>query len=167
VPYIVRILNNKTHWEDDPANKSWLQSGEIRSDLLNDFETKDDCLSIYIIDEDNDIDIFRVISAIASTKDHFDKIDYTIFDISVLSGLKAKLEDNPGKTPDSYVNDLHSDVIEISADQRLLITKIVKQKGLRFRMSKNTVERYVIQYHKSGFINTSLMKPTLRGKLEA
>lgn len=166
MPLIVRVINNKIYWDDDLDNKGWLSPGEIRSDLLNDFATKDDCFSIYVIDEDKDHDIYRVLTAIASTKDYFDKIDYTVFDQDLLGGLNVKISDNLGKTPDKYVNELHVDVDELTADLRLLITKDVKSLGLRCRLTKSIVQRLIRENYEKGNIDISLMKPSLRSKLE-
>lgn len=112
---------NESAWLDD----GWEQD-IAPADSLQDLRTTDNALSIYLFPKDDGEQIERRIAvAMASTKRKIDHYEYVVFDGAVLEPLADQIQEQPGSTPDKGINDLHRDIVQLSAGQLAMLADAV------------------------------------------
>jgi len=99
VALFLRKLNNHSVWIQEPGELPWLDFGkDVPADLLNDLKTTGNKLSVYEVYEDQS-NLSRILSALASTRDSLNKIDFAVFDQGVCENLKIQKSQVHGRTP--------------------------------------------------------------------
>ena len=130
----LRVVRQR-RWATFP-DIEWIAPGETQADALLDLQTKDNRLSVFRVD--NDIDIQRVVIALAATRDHVANLDYAIFDDDELIARGIDITRTVGETPDQTANTLHHDIHNPDG-----ATNRVPSKNHRLRSShSNTPQRH-------------------------
>lgn len=144
---------------------SWLGQDEIPADPLADLKTTQNNLSVFYIKEDYS-NLNDVIAAIAATRDCAANFDYLLFDEEVCSELSVEIEDTIGATRDEDVNrKWHRDLMKLSADKLLKLSKVIYKKGERKRIQEKEIPKIIAEASLAGKIPIDTLKVNLRQKV--
>jgi hypothetical protein len=80
-------------------------------------------LSVWFLSDANrDADLNRLAVALTVRSGHCENFSYGLVDMDALSSLNLRMEQSPGRTVDSDVNQLHRDIVDPSVEQLAAIT---------------------------------------------
>ena len=160
---IVRKLNAKRNWDDEP----WLQEGDVQSAVSSRcLETKNNKLSIFVVDQ-GDEPVQRVVAALALTRDSLDVLDLAIVSERILDPCKIKKRiQSKGETPDPVVNAWHTDLAELSVTQVAVLAKEIKSQGTILRYQERDVISAIRTSLTRDWIDTTSVRQSIRGSLE-
>lgn len=143
---LVRKLDNKLWLAKDIAHERGI---EVQADSLKNFKTQQNGLSLYKLNDG--VTLERILVAIIA-KGSIDKIDYAIFDTSILDLLEIKYKSTLGETPDQGVNDLHVDLVDLSAEQLWLLALKIQEAGETGCIMKSKVNQALDESKSKGYI---------------
>lgn len=153
----------KAKWYKHEAVE-WLPPDRLQADTLSDLQTKDNALSIYLVQDDKS-DLERVIAALAAACDNLSNFDYALFDDAIIREASFKIANHPGETPDQTVNvTQHRDLIELTTDSVLLLARAIRD-GARERKPHSEVGELITRAVAEGHLTVEALKPELRKKL--
>jgi len=155
VSFILRKIR-KGRWHGSDVLK-WLPANELPADSLVDLATKDNQLSIYIVEGDRS-NLDRIIAALSANCDFISNFDYALLDKEVLDVIKIKMTNVKGETPDEEVNAVHRDLVELSASQILELAAAISAKAERGRLTNKQVLRVLANAVGSGHIERDKLK---------
>ena len=151
--FLFRKIQDKRFW-DKPSeeNLTWLPQGQIPASPLTQLRLTDDSMSIYEIEDIQD-GVNRVVAALAATRDHLDKLDYLIFEKSLLEGLGIDISERKGTTADDEVNQWHLDLENLTTKT---ITKLVDNLFYKCETGRKTaleIKDLISNHLEEGFLN--------------
>jgi hypothetical protein len=161
VPRFLRKIR-QARW----SRPAWLPDEELRADLLGDFQTKNDALSVWrILDDNSNLD--RVVVALAASCQSVSNVDYALFDESVLLGAKVSAEQIAGETPDEDANTAwHHDLVRLTAKDILRLADDLQRTAERGRYAEKQVRRLLLEAVSAGRIASDRLVPQLRESLQ-
>ena len=163
MPFILRKIR-KARWYTEGI--SWLEEGEIHADPLADLYTKDNELSIWLVEDDRS-NIDQIVTALAANRTHISNLDYALLDLRLLSSLNIKIKYTIGGTPDENTNALwHRDLVELSALKVVELAKMILAEAERKRIPEREVRRLMTGAVASGRIERTKLKESLRDKID-
>jgi len=114
---VLRKIDHKQLWNKKPEGDiaSWLQEGELPADALQDIQTDNNRLSVFLLEDGAPTTLERVIGALAAKRNHLAKFDYVLFGPALLAELGIELEATLGDTLDGAVNACHRDLVKLTA----------------------------------------------------
>jgi hypothetical protein len=107
-----------------------------------------------------------VLAAIACGRDSFTEIDFAIFDAQILGELGIESIKIDGETPDSFVNELHLDLPDLTADEIFELAKAIKNHGEIDRVLGKEVKISISKGIDEGYLQPEKMNQILYGKLK-
>ena len=126
MPKILRKVK-KANWRYD--DQEWLSVDEIQSDVLNDLQSKQNKLSIWIV-EDDESNLNRILAALSANRDNPSNLDYVLLDFEILEELGIKHERTNGNTIDEELNkQYHIDFKYLSTQKILDLSFVIKKSG--------------------------------------
>ena len=134
------------------------------ADPLADLKTRDNRLSVYLIERDNDPQLDRVLAALAAKYMKVDLINFALFDESVLKDLGLEYMQRPGDTFDHLVNRWHYDIVNLTARDLIAIAHALSD-AVRDRREKKEVGRMIVGGLRAGHIDPTQLLPELLSKL--
>ena len=156
MPLILRKLDKKASF----YAQEWLEDDDVQADALSSLRTKDNQLSVWLIDDDRS-NLNRVIAALASGRDHLDKVDYALIDRRFIDSLDIQVSKVDGRSPDMGANQhWHCDLARLSGKQ-LLALALGMRKGLVVREPKSKVRTAILESIDSGVVAKNAIKITL------
>jgi len=161
VPQLLRAIR-KSRW--NRTNCPWLALGEIQSDLLSDFETKNNTLSVWLIQDDQS-NLNEVVLALAINRDTISNFDYTIFDIDLMEILNIKLEVNEGNTPYNRANSWHRDLVELTINKIIKLAESLLEDAEKVRISEKKIANLIQVAVNNSQIDREILKPSISKKL--
>ena len=140
---ILRMI--RQHRWDRPANSDWLDDDDVPADPLADFaNTSENRLSVWLVDDDKK-NLRQVVAAMAAAREKLDKLDYVLFPRGYSDGAGITCEEVLGDTPDDQANVWHRDLVGLSANKVVALTKMVwKQDNDPKRISKTEAKELII-----------------------
>ncbi len=138
--------------------------GGLQADALKNFRTKENALSVYEVQNEL-TDIQRILAAIAGTRDNVQEVEYATFDSNLLEELEIKTNKIKGDTADDTVNNLHIDLIDLTAKQVCLLASSIQKAGELTRMLKKKIGKKIIEGLKEGYLNKNKINEKLLPKL--
>jgi len=118
--------------------------GSLQADALKNFKTTENKLSVFIV-ADGDKDLDRILTALASTRDSVDILDYALFEASILEKAGIKYDSNvQGATADNDVNRLHIDLINLTAKQIFDLADFIQNNGELKRITGSQVKKMLL-----------------------
>ena len=87
---IIRKITSKRKFDKPTAEQDWIKNGEIQVYFVTDLSTSLNKLSVYKV-EDPGVEIPKVITAIAATREILSNLDYIVLDLKTLNDLKEIL----------------------------------------------------------------------------
>ena len=125
--FLIRKIG-RAKW-DKKSGHDWnleLEKDEIPADALTiDLKTKENKLSFWQSETDQDVDLKQVVLAILSAGDRLDKIDYVWIKKDDLIADGLFLENTKGKTPVVNLIERHVDIIKLDYVRLGLVAKRV------------------------------------------
>jgi len=108
----VRLLRTikRGRWLKAPTGKPHRAPG----DALLDLQTRENKLSLWLIDDDGS-NLVEVVGSIALTRETFSQVDYVTFDLDLVEKLGLDLRETDGNTPVPAANSWHREAVELSA----------------------------------------------------
>lgn len=156
MPLVLRKTRDNLIWDDSTDECPWLDENDIASDPVTDLATKNNSLSIYII-QDNRSELSRCLSALAAQRMCLQKLDYILFDTTVIDQLQLRTDDQQGDLKDKEVNRLHKNIIELSASKLIQLTKAIMSNCHKDRLLDEEVAKIIHESVKNNWIKkTSL-----------
>ena len=157
---LFRKLQKKLFMDPQKAK----ELGGLQADALKNFTTMENALSLWEIQNElNDIE--RILAAIAGTRDNVQEVEYATFDSKILEELEIKTNKIRGDTADDKVNNLHIDIIDLTAKQVYLLASSIQKDGELRRILKNKIGRKITENLKVGYLDKRKIDEKLLPKL--
>ncbi len=160
MPLLIK-LDNKRMWD----RPDWLAAGEVPAEAVQDFRADGNELSVWYVEPDQS-NLDRVLTAIAANREHFEKIDYAVFDDAVVDRCGIAVQATPGQLPDEHANRTwHRDLVELSGRKLVSLAESIAV-GSAERRQMAQVKALLSAAARAGHIRKELMKAALAAKLE-
>jgi len=145
----------------DRPDAEWLPAGQIHADPLADLNTVDSTLSIWLVDDEANLD--RIATALAANRDDLDKVDCALIDEQVLAASGFSLEPSEGDTPDSEANKLwHRNVMKLSGDGLVHLATVILENMKRKGYGREDVQGLIAQGLASKRIDYAKLKKKMK-----
>jgi|SRR5713101_5990929 len=112
--YLLRKFSNKDAWAEVESSPLWEQGDCPAEALVQVFDTRGG-VSTWRVSTEEDVE--RVIAAQAFMRGTIGDFAYCLIDEEILRKDGIKLKNTPAKTMDKGVNDLHVDIVDLTAQQ--------------------------------------------------
>jgi len=168
MPFALRKLEYKILWNQPPTpeEEKWLGVGELRADALVDIATEDNSLSLYIFDDQSAVTLDRILGAVGATRNVVAKLDFAVFDVTLVEGIEITKVARPGKTPDAAVNAVHLDLMHLTATKLAALGNEIQRHAKIDRRQPKDMGRLINKHIKAGYIDSSIVDPTLLERLK-
>jgi hypothetical protein len=153
---------NKRKW--DRLNVPWLKPNQIQADPLGDLRINEGTLSVWQIEDDR-ANLDLVITALAATRQNFDKFEYGLFDQEIVTYLGLKVRISSGNTPIDAANDWHRDLIQLTADQALSLVKSMFDTLEKHRLYDDEVQTGILNAIQQGYLDLHKVNKSPRNKI--
>src|SRR5712691_1509995 len=117
---LIGVRENR--WHKDPA-RALLERGDVPADPIGDLRTTNNQLSVWeILPDRSNRD--RIVRALNIGKDHIADSGWLLFSSELLepAGIKAPVA-TPGRTKDKGVNHWHRDLVDLSGNLLVALTR--------------------------------------------
>jgi len=161
VPLLLRAIR-KSRW--NKTNCPWLAKDDIQADLLRDFETKDNTLSVWLVQDDRS-NLNDVLLALGASRDTASNLDYTIFDVGLLANINIKLEINAGNTLYAKANCWHRDLVELTANKIVKLAESLLKDAELERFSEKEMIKLIQDAVNNKQIDRTKLKPSIDKRL--
>lgn len=124
MPLLLRKVR-ENRWYKSEAER-WLQQGDVPADLLGDLRTQQNQLSVYEVLPDRS-NLERIVRALAlGTNSGLADTGWVMFDSDMLAAVGIGTSaSEPGDTQDKQVNQWHRDLVELSGNRLVALTKLI------------------------------------------
>ncbi len=122
MPYILRLINKNRWYRDNEI--PWLQEGDVPGDTLSDWSTRQNELSVWLVDDEFD-NLKRLESALAANRQKIDHLDYIIFSQEILDQAGLKYSFSEGDLADKTANSWHIAIQQLSINQLSDLVKLI------------------------------------------
>ena len=156
----LRVVRQR-RWATFP-DIDWIAPGETQADALVDLQTRDNRLSVFRAD--NDQDIQRVIVALAATRDNVANLDYAIFDDDELVAQGIEITQSLGQTPDETANTLHHDIHNLTVRKIELLARTIAVAD-HTRVHRRDIQAMLSDALQSGDLERDRVSPTLSTRI--
>ena len=147
-------------WDRPP----WLPPGEVPAEAIQDFRADGNELSVWYIEPDRS-NLDRVLAAIAANREHFEKIDYAVFDDAVVDRCGVTIRSTLGKLPDEYANRTwHRDLVELTGRKLVALAESIATGAAERKQMSKVRDLLALGAH-AGHIKRELMSEDLAAKL--
>jgi hypothetical protein len=160
MPLLIK-LDNKRMWD----RPEWLPAGEVPAEAVQDFRADGNELSVWYVEPDHS-NLDRVLTAIAANREHFEKIDYAVFDDAIVDRCEITIRPTPGQLPDEHASRTwHRDLVELSGRKLVSLAESIAA-GSAERKPMNQIRDLLSVAARVGHIKKELMKDGLAAKLQ-
>lgn len=158
--FLLRITKRK--W--DKLNVQWLRPNDIQADPLGDLSIIDGTLSVWYIEDDrSNLDL--IVTALAATRERFDKFEFGLFDQNVVDLVDVLVKIKPGDTPLENANHWHRDLTELTIDKATTLVKTIFNGLEKKRLFAETITDRILGAVHAGDINLQKVNKTMRKKI--
>lgn len=162
MPLLLRKIR-KSKWYKNPG-VPWLPVGELQADALVDLSTKNNELSVWLID-DNKLNLNRVLAALAANLEIVSNFDYALVDEQRVTGIAIKIAESKGDLLDAVVNAWHRNLSELSAAKLMQLASAVQSHADILRILPNQALALIREAVQQGRIELSKLKPAIQSSL--
>ena len=155
-------MTRQSRWLKHPEWQ-WLTQGELQSDALLDLQTRDNRLSLFRVESEQETE--QVVVALAATKQNLANLDYAVFDQTQLSDTQISVRQEDGDTPDMQVNKRHYDISELTVSKLAILAQIISD-GTHCRVPRKTIELRLKDAVRAGILDRARVNSQLLDKLE-
>ncbi len=165
MPTLLRKIDHKTNWAKDGDFSKYIPQGSAPADALQDVSTDENALSVWEAGEDS-ASFDRVVAAIASNREYLQKIDFLVFDSTLVKDLGLKMERKPGETLDEYANaSWHFDLIHLSVSDLSCLANAMFANANIKRLYEKDLVRLLRTSIGNGHIDGDKLKPSVKSKV--
>ena len=157
----LRVIR-QARWLKHP-DWEWLSPCGIQSDALGDLQTRNNRLSVYRVESDEETE--QVVVALAANRDNLANLDYALFDHSQLTETQFAICQEDGETPDLRVNKWHYDIRNLTVSKLVELASVVSS-GCHVRVSKKEIEKLLRLAIRAGNLDKSRVNRGLLAKIE-
>lgn len=158
MPFLL-ILIRKSRWRG--TTTEFRGAPDIPADCLFDLKIENNELSAWHVDDER-INLIRILTALAATKDTDSNLDYITFNYDLPANFGIKLRKTKGETPDTGANgQWHYDLVELSARQVVELAVEIYHSGARDRLGEKLVGPLI----KEGVQKSELDQTKIKSKL--
>ena len=122
MPHIARMIR-AARWNASPEERA---SGELPADPLGDLVTKENVLSVFLV-EDKSAQLDSVMAALAATRHRPANAHCVLLDTQHFDKLALRRETTEGDTPNPEVNRLHRNLTDLTATALVRLARISHQ----------------------------------------
>lgn len=152
---------SRRRWDKLP----WLEEGKAQADALRDLQTSDNKLSVWHVEDDKS-NLRDVVIAIAAKWKNRSNFDYALFDQTLLTKLRIRVEHTVGDTYHKEASaSWHRDIVELSAEKNAELANLIMEHGTTARIGEIEVISLIKQAAISGVIDVNKLNPNLRKEL--
>lgn len=152
----------------------WLREGEIPADPIFGLQTESNKMSVWVVGNGG-ASIERIVSALAAKGQKLQKFEYVLLNSEKVAGIGIKILQIEGESPDNELNKLHRDLVEISGQKLLKLTKSTLKKiwqegedtNLIDQIPRKTVAKYMQNSVNKGFIDPVDITPDVWEKAQS
>lgn len=161
----LRKVETKRHWDHKGEFSKYIPAGEASADCLGDLKTSSEALSVWELDDEK-TNLNRILAAIASTREHLQKIDYLIVDAAHVTNLGLKIQPKPGQTRDAGANNAwHRDLIHLSASDLSRLANVLFEHAQRRREMEVKLIALLKHSVDEGHVDRAALRPGIAQKL--
>lgn len=125
-----------------------------------------DCnISLYEVVDDETAE--RAAIAYAAGKSKIDDIEYAVFDAADLEALNIEIQTTLGDTPDSEVNELHRELLNMTVRKSSGLAQVIGNKGTFETVFVKEVRSKISEFCTTGIIDRNKLKEKVRSQLLA
>jgi hypothetical protein len=158
----IRFIYDQLSWIE--WKHPWLNDGEIPANNLNDFRPKNNDISIY--EFENEQQLTQIAAAYGVQRQKIDNLDYVCFSPDALKSVNLVLKQENGKTPDQEVNKLHINLIHLSAEKIVILAHKLLENGKTGRLYEKELFERIAENIKLGRIPGEKLPPNIKRGLE-
>jgi hypothetical protein len=168
MPKVLRKVDRKILWSTEPLEdeETWHSASELRADALVDLRTNKNALSIFVVDDVAGVPVDRIVAALAANRSFLDHVDYIAVDMRVILDLGIKIDNAPGATCDSGVDQCHRNLINLTARKVAELGNSLQKVGEVKRIQVVQVGRLINAGLKAGHIVQNKVNPEILNKLK-
>lgn len=155
-------MTRQARWLTYP-DLEWMSPSEIQSDALGDLQTKDNKLSVYRIENEEEAE--RVVIALAANRDNLANLDYAVFEDTILESTDIAIRQQTGETPDEEVNRLHYDLIGLTVGRLAQLAEVLS-KGQHDRVPRKQIAAGLRRSVVAGMLDRSRLSPQLLERIK-
>lgn len=160
MPHIARMIR-AARWIASPEERA---SGELPADPLGDLVTKENVLSVFLV-EDKSAQLDSVMAALAATRHRPANAHCVLLDIQHFDKLALSQETTEGDTPDPEVNRLHRNLTDLTATALVRLGELFfRHGGIEMRLRKQ-IEKQIVDGIRSGAIERGRLNRKIREHL--
>lgn len=127
MPLLLHTIR-QSRWLRDEA-RPWLERNDVPADAVSDLRTTDNCLSVWEVAPDRS-NLERIVRAVALSRDVIANTGFIVFEADLLTHIGVKSSgEHKGQTPDDEANDWHRDLVDLSGNQLVALTRTLLENG--------------------------------------
>ncbi len=157
---LLRKLLKKRHWDV----KDWLRTEDVQADVLKDFRTDDNELSVYLVEHDRS-NLERIVAALALNTQHVQVVDIALIDEAVLNKFNIEFNDDSGNTKDAQVNEWHRNLVRLNVRKVANLVGTIRTDGEIKRYTLSAVRTTIRASLDAGFVNPEHLDDGMRDNL--
>ena len=149
----------------------WLTEGEIPAEPIFGLRTQNNTMSVYVVDKDA-APIEQIVSALAAKGETLQHYEYVLLDSEAIANIGIKTFSTEGTSPDHELNKFHLNLVEISAQKLLKLTKTTFEKiwqgdtKLVDVVLRKDVAQYIADGINKGRIDRKLANPKVLKRVQ-
>ena len=126
MPLLLRTVRENRWYKSEAA--PWLERGDVPADPLGDLATSQNRLSVWDVAADRS-NIERIVRAVAVGRNNIADTGYVLFDSTLLSAAGISTQEEKGTTPDEDANAWHRDLVDLSGNKLVALTRAILENG--------------------------------------
>jgi hypothetical protein len=160
-PLFLRMISSLNKW-DRENTYLWLAPDDIPADPITDLKTADNKLSVFQVNNGDEIRINKIAAALAAKRLTLQPFAYILFDVGLPSRLDIQVGKTNRGTDIQIVNDWHFELIELSAQKLFSLTRDLLLNADPERKRENEVVPLIMENVRSGELDPDKMDERLR-----
>lgn len=131
------------------------------ADPLADLNTSNNRLSIFSVEKRNSKQIEYIIAGLASNRNNLDKLSYALIKDTELNTNGFAIEKSLGDTPCTKANEIHFEIIDLTAEKLVSFAKIINKSKLQITMLQKQVKDLLLDMYQQKElekINTNILE---------
>lgn len=123
MPKVLRVIKSR-QWAPYKNNQSWIPFEKIPADIVADFNTKNNKLSVWFIADDLS-DLGRAIAAIAANRSELANFDFALANADYLNDNSHRIEEELGELKhDEEICKLHRNIVDLTGAKLINLASI-------------------------------------------
>ena len=166
MPLVLRRTRDNLIWDNSADQLPGLEIDDIAADPITDLNTRENELSIYLI-QDELTELDRCLSALAAERMNLQDLDYILFDKDIIDQLLLEINNVEGNLKDHEINKLHRNIIKLSAKKLISLSKKIMEKCQRKRILEEDVARIIVKSINNNWIKKNSLSKSLLSEIES